>query len=88
MTSTEIVKMSSKGQLVVPEGIREEEGFHAGDRFVPFPIKDGVFFKRVSLPDLSENFSKLAKELEERLKKEKITKKTVEEAVTWARKRS
>jgi len=86
--STDIVKMSSKGQLVVPEDIREEEGFEAGDRFVPLAVKDGVLFKRVKLPELRVEFEQLAKDIEAHFKKERISPEDVHEAVKWARKKS
>lgn len=82
---TEIVKMSAKGQLVVPEEIREQEKFKPGDRFVPLPIKEGVLFKRVKIPNVKVEFEQLAKEIEAKFKREKTTSKTVEEAVGWAR---
>ena len=82
----ELVKMSPKGQLVVPQEIREEENFCTGDRFVPFPVKGGVFFKKVKIPDVKVEFKKLFKEIEKRFEKNKITTKDVDEAVKWARK--
>ncbi|MDP3733926.1 MAG: hypothetical protein Q8R37_01740 [Nanoarchaeota archaeon] len=84
---TEIVKMSLKGQLVVPQEIREAEGFNAGDRFVPLPVKNGVLFKRVKIPNVRIEFEKLSKEIEGQFKKHNITGKDVDEAVRWARKK-
>ena len=54
---TEIVKMSAKGQLVVPEAIRDLEDFNPGDRFVPLPVKDGVLLKKVEIPKINVEFS-------------------------------
>ena len=82
----ELVKMSHKGQLVVPQEIREEENFHTGDRFVPFPVKGGVFFKKVKIPDIKIEFEKLSREIEKRFEKNKVTAKDVDGAVKWARK--
>ena len=82
----ELAKMSPKGQLVVPQEIREEGNFCTGDRFVPFPVKGGVFFKKVKIPDVKVEFKKLFKEIEKRFEKNKITTKDVDEAVKWARK--
>lgn len=45
----ELVKMSQKGQLVVPNGIRKRERFKANDRFVAFEIRNGVVFKRIAI---------------------------------------
>lgn len=83
----EIVKMSAKGQLVVPQGIREMEGLNEGDRFVPLPVKEGVLFKKIKIPNVKVEFENLAKEVEERFKKQGISEKEAAEAVKWARKR-
>ncbi|MBI2661856.1 AbrB/MazE/SpoVT family DNA-binding domain-containing protein [Candidatus Woesearchaeota archaeon] len=82
---TELVKMSPKGQLVVPQEIREQEGFNPGDRFVPFPVKGGILFKRIKIPNVKAEFETLSKEIEKQFKKQKITSDDVVEAVKWAR---
>lgn len=84
---TELVKMSPKGQLVVPQEIREMEDFRPGDRFVPLPVKEGVLFKKVEIPNVKLEFEKLSKEIEAQFKKQKVKESDVEEAVQWARKR-
>ncbi len=86
--TTEIVKMSPKGQLVVPQEIREIEGFQEGDRFIPFPVKNGVLFKRVKLPNVKAEFEKLSKEIESKFQKQKVTPQDVDEAIKWSRKSS
>ncbi len=85
---SDLVKMSPKGQLVVPQEMREKEGFTPGDRFVPFLVKDGVLFKRVVIPDIKAEFEKLSKEVEKQFKKHKVTTKDVDEALKWKRQRS
>ena len=84
---TEFVKMSPKGQLVVPQGIREIESFEPGDRFIAMPVKEGVLFKKVEMPNVKIEFDKLSKEIEAHFKKQKITPKDVDEAVKWTRKK-
>ncbi len=83
---TDLVKMSPKGQLVVPQEIREEEGFTAGDRFVPFSVNGGVLFKKVEIPNVKAEFQKLSQEIEKQFRKQKVTPEDVDEAVKWARK--
>ena len=85
MTEMELVKMSQKGQLVVPKDIRELEKFKPSDRFVPFHVKGGILFKRVKMPNVKAEFTSLAKEIEKQFKNEKIATKDVDEAVKWAR---
>ncbi len=84
---SDLVKMSPKGQLVVPQDIREKEGFSPGDRFVSFPVKEGVLFKKVEIPDVKAEFHKLSKEIESQFKRQKVTPQDVSEAVKWARKK-
>lgn len=83
---TELVKMSPKGQLVVPEDIRDKEGFEVGDRFMSFPIKGGVLFKKIKIPDKKAEFERLSKEITKQFNREKVNKEDVKEAIKWARK--
>ena len=81
----ELVKMSEKGQLVVPQKIREKEGFRASDRFVAIEVKDGILFKRVEIPHVKIEFASLSKEIQAHLKKQKIKQSEVDGAIKWAR---
>ncbi len=85
MVKLELVKMSLKGQLVVPREIREREKFKPSDRFIPFYVKEGVLFKKVKIPDVKIEFKSLVKEIETQFRKEKISESDVKEAVKWAR---
>ena len=85
---TDLVKMSPKGQLVVPQEIRIDEGFTPGDRFVPFAVKGGILFKKVEIPNVKAEFQKLSKEIEKQFQKQKVAPEDVDEAVKWARRRS
>lgn len=84
----DLVKMSPKGQLVVPQDIRADEGFSPGDRFVPFSVKGGILFKKVEMPDVKAEFQRLSKEIEKQFKKQKVTPEDVVEAVKWAKRKS
>lgn len=81
----ELVKMSPKGQLVVPKDIRVKERFKPSDRFVAVRINGGVVFKRVNIPNIKVEFKSLSKEIEKHFKERNIKQKDVEEAVKWAR---
>lgn len=83
----ELVKMSTKGQLVVPQDIREISHLMPGERFVAFPVNEGVLFKRVEIPKVKLDFESLAKEIEAQFKQNKVKKSDVKEAIKWARKR-
>ena len=87
MTEVELVKMSTKGQLVVPKDIRKKAQFKPSDRFVPFAVKEGVLFRKVNIPNVKAEFKSLAKEIQEGFKRNKVKPSDVDEAVQWARKR-
>lgn len=81
-----IVKMSKKGQLVVPSDIRNEEELKSSDRFIAFPVENGVVFKKIEL-DLEEEYEELSKEVKKRFKEKELEKGEAGEAVRWARKK-
>lgn len=83
--SEKIVKMSDKGQLVVPSEIREKEGLSGSDRFIALPVKDGVVFKKIEF-DVEEEYEKLSKEIKDRFSEKSLERKEADEAVKWARK--
>ena len=83
----ELVKMSPKGQLVVPKEIRVKQKFKPTDRFVAFSVKGGVLFKRVNIPDVNAEFESLSRDIAKQVKKRKIKKKDIDEAIRWARRR-
>jgi AbrB family looped-hinge helix DNA binding protein len=43
-------KLSSKGQVVIPEAIRKSLNLKEGDRFVVIGEKDSVIFKAITPP--------------------------------------
>ena len=77
-----LIKMSSKGQLVVPKEIRKEINFKEGERFIAIPLEEGVYFKKINMPNLQE----ISKEVEAHFKKSKVTKQDLKKAIKWARK--
>lgn len=54
MTSISTTKMSSKGQVVIPDAIRKKLGLKTGDQFVVTGNKDVVILKSISPPSLDE----------------------------------
>ena len=87
MAQEELVKMSSKGQLVVPRHIREKEGLKSSDRFVAIEVRDGVLFKRVEIPDVKVDFNSLSRDIASHFRKHRIKQGDVAEGVKWARRR-
>ena len=88
MSDVAIVKMSSKGQLVVPEDIRENNMFRPGDLFVPVEVRSGIIFRKLIMPEVRAEIERSRKELRATLRKNKVKKKTIDEAIRWARRSS
>jgi len=58
---TELVTMSSKGQIVIPKGVREQLGFGKGASFAVFGRDDTLILKKVNVPSAKEAFEKVHK---------------------------
>jgi AbrB family looped-hinge helix DNA binding protein len=58
---TEIVTMSSKGQVVIPKSIREQLDIDSGSNFAVFGDDDTIVLKRLKLPSRAEAFMKVHK---------------------------
>jgi AbrB family looped-hinge helix DNA binding protein len=58
MSNLATTKMSSKGQVVIPEDIRKRLGFKAGSQFIVMGEKDVVILKAIS-PLSMEEFDEL-----------------------------
>ncbi len=50
----EITTMSPKGQVVIPQGIRQGLKIKAGDKFAVYGDRDTIIFKRVRMPPIEE----------------------------------
>jgi antitoxin PrlF len=79
----DIIKVSSKGQIVIPREIRKKLGVKGGEKLLVF-TRDGDILlrkaKELSLDDIAERIDKVVKE--ECIDVDKL----VAEAVEWARK--
>lgn len=54
MANVSTTKMSSKGQVVIPENIRKQLNLRAGAQFVVVGEKDVVILKNITPPSLDE----------------------------------
>lgn len=54
MKTNATTKMSSKGQVVIPEEVRNALGLKAGSKFVVVGEGDVVILKRITPPSMSE----------------------------------
>ena len=54
MSALATTRMSSKGQVVIPEDVRNSLGLQTGTQFVVIGEKGVVILKTIAKPDMSE----------------------------------
>jgi AbrB family looped-hinge helix DNA binding protein len=84
MANVSTTKMSSKGQIVIPEIIRKQLNLKPGSQFVVVGDKDVVILKNISPPALNE-FDDLIAEARRQGKKVGLKKSDILDAVRTAR---
>jgi AbrB family looped-hinge helix DNA binding protein len=86
MVTVETTKMSSKGQIVIPEDIRNRLGLKTGDKFLVMGDKDVVILKALTNPSLEE-FDDSIKTARKQAKEAGLKKSDIAKAVTKSRKK-
>jgi antitoxin PrlF len=79
----DVIKVSSKGQIVIPREIRKKLGMKDGEKLLVLTRDGDILLRKakgLSLDDIAERIDKVAKE--ECIDVDKL----VAEAVEWARK--
>lgn len=84
MSSATTTTLSSRGQVVIPEEIRERLGLKAGAQFVVVADRDVVIFKVLDPPALSE-FASLAAQARKIAKRSGLRRADLSKAVDRAR---
>ncbi len=79
-------KMSSKGQIVIPEDIRKRLGLKPGAQFVVVGQNDVVILKTITPPSMNE-FDQLISEARKQAKKAGMKKADITAAIQKVRKR-
>ena len=78
-------KMSSKGQVVIPESIRKALNLEAGTQFVVVAEDDVVILKTITPPSL-DAFDEVISRARKQAKEAGLTPVTVAEAIAQVRK--
>ena len=82
----EVVKMSKKGQLVVPAELRNMLRLNPEDKFIAYGDEDYIIFKKVELPSLKKEFEEIVKITSKIAKESGITEDIVMEEIEAYRK--
>ena len=86
MENVEITSVSSRGQVVIPQSLREKLGIHAGQKFIVIGEDNMIVLRKLELPSF-EGFEKLLNKTREFAGKKKIKESDVESATKQIRKR-
>ena len=86
MDSVETARMSSKGQVVIPEKIRRRLGLETGQQFVVIGDGDAIVLKSVDVPSMRD-FDKMIGDARRAAKKAGMRRSDVAKAVERARKK-
>jgi AbrB family looped-hinge helix DNA binding protein len=84
MESLATTRMSSKGQVVIPEAIRDRLGLKAGTQFVVVGNRDVVILKAIVAPSVEE-FNDLIGQARQQARRAGLKKSDVEAAVARVR---
>jgi AbrB family looped-hinge helix DNA binding protein len=86
MLNIATTKLSSKGQVVIPEDVRKELGLEPGTQFIVMGEGDVVILKKIEAPDRSE-FLALARKVRSQARKAGMKRTDVKSAVRKVRRR-
>ena len=87
MSGVATTKLSSKGQVVIPEEIRKELHLKSGDRFMVLGKGDTVILKTIERPSL-DRFEALLHEANVRAKKAGLAQSSVKTAIRRTRRKA
>jgi len=86
MENIEITSVSSRGQVVIPQSLRDKLKIHEGEKFVIIGEDNTIILKKLEMPSFS-GIDKLLKKTRDFAKKKGLKETDVEEAIRETRKK-
>ncbi len=86
MKNIEITSMSSRGQVVIPQSLRERLRIREGEKFIVIGEENTIVLKKIERPSF-KGLEKLLNKTREFAKKKKVKETDIEEAITESRKK-
>ena len=84
MENIEITSISSRGQVVIPQGLRQKLNILEGEKFVVIGEGNTIVLKKLEMPSF-KGVDKLLSKTRNFVKENKLNKKDLEEAITKTR---
>lgn len=86
MENIEITSVSSRGQVVIPQSLRDRLKIHEGEKFVIIGEDNTIVLKKLEMPSFS-GIDKLLKKTREFAKQKGLKETDVEKSIREARKK-
>jgi AbrB family looped-hinge helix DNA binding protein len=87
MENVATARMSTKGQVVIPEEIRDRLGLKAGAQFVVVAEDDIVILKTIKIPSMKD-FDRLIQDARSQAKQAGMKRSDIRKALSLARSRT
>jgi AbrB family looped-hinge helix DNA binding protein len=84
MQKLEITSLSSRGQIVIPQGVRDSLNLHSGEKFIVIGEDDTIILKKLEVPSF-KGFDKLLKKTRDFAKNKGLKPSDVEVAIKRVR---
>ena len=84
MAAFATTRMSSKGQVVIPEDVRERLGLSEGVEFIVIGEKDAIVLKAISAPPMRD-FEKLLKTARSQARQAKLSRTDIGKSIRRVR---
>ncbi|MBU1199787.1 MAG: AbrB/MazE/SpoVT family DNA-binding domain-containing protein [Nanoarchaeota archaeon] len=86
MENIEITSVSSRGQVVIPQSLRNKLKIHTGEKFIVIGENNTIVLKKLEMPTFT-GIDKLLKKTRDFAKNKGIKTSDVESAIKQARKK-
>lgn len=87
MQTLEVTKLSSKGQVVIPQKIRDKMQLYEGENFIVFHEGDTIILKTLEPPSFN-NFDRLIAKANKFAKENKLKKRNIKNIIKDVRRRN
>jgi len=84
MATLEVTSLSSRGQVVIPQEVRDRLHLHVGEKFIVIGTDDTVILKKIENPSF-KGFDKILKKTRDFVKKKGLTPGDVGEVIKRVR---
>jgi len=78
----DVTVVTTKGQVVIPQAIREELGIKPKTKLLVYSYRDAVIMKKLEIPDIERELREIYREVDRRIKKYgELTQEEIQEEI-------